>query len=72
MERGENLIQEISLGKAFPKLLRQTYLPTENTAKQKSLYLLKTMSGKLDFFRFRSEAAPEAIHMAWERVRPII
>lgn len=53
MERGEdNTIEEISLGKAFPFLLYQTYQPNGADEIKKTLRLIARLNGKVRFYRF--------------------
>lgn len=67
---GENVIEEINLGKAFPFLLQQTYRPSDPNAMRKTIELLKALEGKVKFYKFRSTPTSEAIHLAYETARP--
>ncbi len=53
MERAEeNRIGEISFGRAFPDLLRQTHRPADESAMKKTLALLSALYGRVSFWRF--------------------
>lgn len=67
---GESSIEEISLGKAFPFLLQQTFIPNEACMIRKTFILLKAMEGKVKFFKLRSAPTQEAIRLAYETARP--
>lgn len=69
-EGDESTIEEISLGKAFPFLLQQTYRPSDTDLMRKTIHLIKSLEGKVKFYRFRSTPTPEAIRLAYETARP--
>ncbi len=67
LERSDGTdVDEISFADAFPLLLRQTYRPEGTDEKRKTLQLVGSLSGKVKFFRFRSDATKEAVLAAWE------
>lgn len=59
-------IEEVSLGKAFPFLLQQTYWPLDSALMRKTIHLLKDFEGKVKFYKFRSTPTPESIRLAYE------
>ena len=59
-------IEEISLGKAFPFLLQQTYCPEDPDLIRKTLQLLKALEGKVKIFRFRSTPTKDSVRLAYE------
>ncbi|MBR4235948.1 MAG: hypothetical protein IKR85_07790 [Clostridia bacterium] len=63
-------IEEVSLGKAFPFLLQQTYRPADPDAMRKTIQLLKAMDGKVKFFKFRSHPTAESVRLAYETAKP--
>lgn len=63
-------IEEVSLGKAFPFLLQQTYRPSDPDLMRKTIKLLKALEGKVKFYKFRSTPTPEAVRLAYETARP--
>ena len=65
-EGGDSTIQEINLGEAFPFLLQQTYRPKDVSSMLKTIQLLKSLDGKVKFYKFRSTATTEAIRLAYE------
>ena len=69
-EGEENSIEEVSLGKAFPFLLQQTYRPSDPDLMRKTIQLLKALEGKVKFYKFRSAPTPEAVRLAYETARP--
>ena len=62
----ENSIKELSLGKAFPFLLQQTYHPDDPAAMKKTLQLLKALDGKVKIYKFRSTPTKESVRLAYE------
>ena len=66
----ENSVTEISIGKAFPFLLKQAYYPTDPDARRKTIWLLKSLEGKVKFYRFHSAPTHEAVKLAYETARP--
>ena len=62
-------IQEISKGKAFTLLLKQAYFPVQSEGRHKVLELVKAMTEKVKFYRFRSSPSMEAIRLAYETIR---
>ena len=69
-EGEKSTIQEVSLAKAFPFLLQQTYRPADPDLMRKTIQLLKALEGKVKFYSFRSAPTPEAIRLAYETARP--
>ena len=69
-EGEKNTIEEISLGKAFPFLLQQTYRSSNPDLMRKTIQLVKAMEGKVKFYKFCSTPTPEAIRLAYETARP--
>lgn len=69
-EGEDNSIEEISLGKAFPKLIKQTNKPVDAEALGKTINLLKALEGKVKFYEFHSAPTTEAIRLAYETARP--
>ncbi len=63
-------IEEVSLGKAFPFLLQQTYRPADPDLMRKTIDLLKAMEGKVRFYKFRSHPTAESVRLAYETARP--
>lgn len=74
LERADNgeksMIEEVTIGKAFPTLLNQTYFTTDVEVMRKTIQLLKALEGKVKFYKFRSTPSPEAIQLAYETVCP--
>ena len=66
---GECVIEELKFTDAYPFMLQQVYLPHDLIAMKKTLRMLKYMQGMVSFYRFRSEPTPEAISLAYEKVR---
>lgn len=62
-------VTEISLGKAFPFLLQQTYRPADSVAMRKTIQLLKALEGKVKFYKFRSHPTTESVRLAYETAR---
>ena len=53
LERAEkNRIQKISLSEAFPFLYQQVYLPEDRYRMRKTLQMLKSLDGRVSFYRF--------------------
>ena len=71
-ENEESSIKEISLGRAFPFLFRQTYKPENSDLLRKTLFLLKSLEGKVKIYEFRSTPTQEAIRLAYETAKPIV
>lgn len=69
-EEEKTTIEEISIGKAFPTLLQQTYRPDDPEAMRKTIQLLKSMEGRVRFYHFHSTPTPEAVRLAYETARP--
>ena len=69
-EGERSTIEEITLGKAFPELFRQTNSPTNAEALHKTVDLLKALAGKVKLYKFRSTPTPEAVRLAYETARP--
>ena len=71
LERGsEDRIEEISLGKAFPELLRHCYRPEDPDAMRKTIGLLRAFEGRVRIYRFRSTPTRESVRLAYETARP--
>lgn len=72
LERSEkgNAVFRISCAEAFPRLLQQSFRPSDPDARRRTLLLLQAMAGKVGIFQFRSEPTAEAVRMAWEAARP--
>ena len=66
----DSSIEEISLGKAFPILLQETYRPTDSAAMRNTIHILTSMGKYVKFFRFRSAPTVEAIRLAYDAARP--
>ena len=62
-------VQEISKGQAFMLLMNQVYIPTQAEGRRKVLELVKAMTDKVQFYKFRSSPSMEAIKLAYETVR---
>lgn len=62
-------IEEISIGEAFPRLLQESHRPNDSFAMRKTILLLKSLDGKVKFYRFRSKPTKEAIQLAYETAR---
>ena len=62
----KNSIEEISIGDAFPTLLKQTYLPEDRNDLLKTIRLISSLGEKVRLFKFQSTPTPEAIHLAFE------
>ena len=69
-EGEESTIKEVSLGKAFPFLLQQTYRPSDPNLMRETIQLLKALEGKVKLYRFRSTPTPEAVRLAYETACP--
>lgn len=65
-EGEQTTIEEISLGKAFPSLLRQTYWPKDPDLMRKTIQLLKAFEGKVRIFRYRSTPTIDSVRCAYE------
>ena len=68
-EREKSSIEEISLGKAIPFLLQQTYCPEEPELMRKTLALLKSLEGKVKIYRFCSTQTEDSIRLAYETAK---
>ena len=66
----ESSVEEISLGKAFPFLLQQTYRSKKPELMRKTLQLLKLFDGKLKIYKYRSSPTEESVRLAYEAARP--
>lgn len=54
LERSEdNQIRQITMSEAFPALLQQIYRPSDIEKMRKTIRLLKSLDGKVDFYHFR-------------------
>ena len=70
-EEGEqSSIEEVSLGKAFPFLLQQTYRPEDPDLMKQTLSLMKELEDKVKIYKYRSTPTKESIHLAYETARP--
>ena len=69
-EGEESSIEEVSLGKAFPFLLQQTYRPDKPDSMRKTLQLLKFLEGKVKIYKFRSTPTEDSVRLAYEKARP--
>ena len=65
----ESMVTEISMSEAFPFLIRQTFHPKDIAARQKTLWLLHAMAGKVKFYRFRSSPTCEAVNLAYSAAK---
>lgn len=65
-EGEESSIEEVSIGNAFPFLLKQTYRPEDPNLMKKTLSLLKSLEGKVKFYRFWSTPTAESVQLAYE------
>ena len=67
MERGEdNVIQEITFGKAFTLLLQQTYRPADAEKMRKTLVLLSMLKNRVHFYQFWfNNLKPNAFEVAY-------
>ena len=71
LERAEkDHIEEISLGKAFPILLQQTYCPLDPNKMRKTIHLLSSLNGKVSIYKFQSILSPETVRIAYEIAKP--
>lgn len=69
-EGEESSIEEVSIGKAFPFLLRQTHCPQSYDLMRKTIVLLKSLEGRVKIFKFRSKPTEESVRLAYEKARP--
>ena len=69
-EGEENSIEELSIGKALPTLLQQTYIPEDAHLAKSVINLLMNFNGKVKFYKFRSAPTPDAVRLAYETARP--
>lgn len=70
-DEGENSsIEEVSIGRAFPALLQQTYRPDAPDLMKKTLFLLKSLENKVKIYRFRSAPTEESVRLAYETAKP--
>ena len=71
LERSDkDKIESISLGKAFPDLLQQTYRSTDSFSLRKTIDLLKGLDGKVKIYRFQSTPTFESVRLAYETAKP--
>lgn len=74
LERAENseqtIIEEVSIGKAFPFLFEQTYRSMDVKLLKKTVALLKTLEGKVHVYKFYSTPTLESVRLAYETARP--
>ena len=63
-------VEKISFGDAFPTLLQQTYHFKNPVKLKKSLLLLKELSNKIHFYRFKSTPTIDAIRLAFNTAKP--
>ena len=68
-EGEKSFIEEVSLGKAFPFLLQQTYRPEDPDLMRKTLYLLKSLNGKVKIYKYRSTPTEESVRLAYEMAK---
>lgn len=69
-DEGEGtLIEELSLGRAFSPLVRQTYQAKGAESIRKTMQLIKAFDGKVKFYRFRSAPTVEDVRMAFEAAK---
>ena len=66
----ENSVLEVSLGKAFPFLLQQTYLPRDSDLMRRTLQLLEMLDGKVKIYKFRSTPTEKSVCLAYETAKP--
>ena len=66
----ESRIEEISIARAFPTLLQQTYRPKDINTMRMTLTLLKSLQGKVKFYHFYSKPTLESIRLAHEISKP--
>lgn len=66
----ETEVTELSFLDALPKLLEQTYFPSDSVLAVKTLGLLKQLEGKVKFYRFQSSYDAESVFQAWNIVKP--
>ena len=68
-EEEESSVEEVSISKAFPILLQQTHLPKDLDLMKKTLYLLKSLEGKVKIYKFRSSPTKESVKLAFETAK---
>ena len=68
-EEEESSVEEVSISKAFPILLQQTHLPKDLYLMKKTLYLLKSLEGKVKIYKFRSSPTKESVKLAFETAK---
>lgn len=68
-EDKKNMIKEIDYEEAFIRLFQQVHRPRNSAGIQKTLQLLKKISGRVKFYAFRSAPTPEAIKIAYETAK---
>ena len=61
-------INELNLLDVFDEILKQVYIPENKKSLIRTLSLLKSLNGKLRFYRFRSAPTIESVCMAFEAV----
>ena len=69
-ENEESRIKEISIARAFPLLLQQTYRPKDINTMRLTLKLIKALQGKVKFYHFYSKPTIESIRLAYEITKP--
>lgn len=62
-------IQEISIGQALSRLLKQIYFPSLPESRKKIMELLQKMNQRVQFYVFRISPTEEAIRLAYETIR---
>ncbi len=68
-EGEKSTIEEIGMGKAFPLLVPQTHCPDNPEKLIKAIRLLKSLEGKVKFYKFRSTPTPER-QRCWRILAP--
>lgn len=66
----DNSVTEMSIGKVFPMLLQQVHYPKDPVALRKTIQMMQSMAGKVNFYKFRGAPTKEAVQLAYEIARP--
>lgn len=64
-------IEEISMGKAFPFLLKGTHQPQDIELMRRTMSILKQFEGKTRIYKLCCPPTPDAIRYVYETVKPI-
>lgn len=66
----EDSIEEVPFKKAFPRLLSQVYCPKDPELMKKTIFLLKSLDGKVKFYSFHSSPTRRSVQLAYEIAKP--